>query len=99
MGFHPKFCLLKSKNTSSITSIFLKFRDVIDDKIDRPFAPVRKWTLDKDLFFFICGFNEVQYIFKLKFVYCSDFYNESNGILVLGVVSFQTNFDFLTSYF
>ena len=31
-------------------------------------------------------------------VCCSDFCNESNGILVLGWFFLQTNFDFLTSH-
>ena len=31
--------------------------------------------------------------------YCSDSRNESNGIFVLGVFCFQTNFDFLNSHF
>ena len=97
-GFSLEILFAKIEKHLEHNLHLFKIQDVKGDKINRPFAPFRKWTLDKDLFF-ICEFNEVQYIFKLNFVYCSDFCNESNGILVLGVVSFQTNFDFLTTYF
>ena len=54
-GFSPEILFAKIEKHLEHNLHLFEIQDVIDDKIDRPFAPVRKWTLDKDLFFLSAG--------------------------------------------
>ena len=54
-GFSPKILFSRIEKHLEHNLHLFKIQDVIGDKIDRPFAPFRMWTLDKDLFFLSAG--------------------------------------------